>query len=82
VVIGLVVEEGVYPYVERPEESKTEPNKETSSSSELTRSRVTTSLGLASIQTLIAERKASRVPPSKRLQDVWQSSKTPFKMWT
>jgi hypothetical protein len=70
VAIGPLVVVGVYPYFESPELVKTEPKEETSSSSEFTRSNVTTSLGLASIHVLIAARNVSRDPPSRRLQDV------------
>lgn len=65
-----------------PDEVKTEPKLDASSSSEFTRRRVTTSLGLSSIHVLIPERKASRLPPSRRVQVVWQSSRVPFELWT
>ena len=61
---------------------KTLPNVAADLLSELTRRRVTTSLGLASIQILISERKSSRGPASRRTQLVWHSSRTPFELWT
>lgn len=61
---------------------KTVPKVAADSLSLLTRSRVTTSLGLASIHVFMEERKVASVPASKRSQDVWQSSRTPFRLWT
>jgi len=78
--IGPLVDVGVYPYVERPEASKTDPNEEASSSSEFTKSMVTTSLVLASIHVLISANHASNDPASNSVQVVWQSSRVPFEL--
>lgn len=65
-----------------PEAEKTGPNVEVELLSELTRRRVTTSLGLLSIQNLMSERNACSDPASRREQDVWHNSRTPFSVWT
>jgi len=61
---------------------KTVPKVAAETSSLLTRRMVTTSLGLASIQTFMVESQVESVPASKRSQDVWQSWRTPFWLWT
>lgn len=65
-----------------PEAEKTEPKVAVELLSELTRRRVTTSLGLPSIQNLISERNACKDPASRREHDVWHSSRTPLRVWT
>lgn len=76
--MGPEVEVGVYPYSLMPLDTKTDPNADASSSSELTRRSVTTSFVFASIHVLISAKNDSSVPASRRVQVVWQSSKVPF----
>src|SRR3569833_461984 len=77
-----LVDEGRYPYLERPEAWKASPYRDTSWFSELTRRRVTTSLGFWSIQYLMADSQLVRAPASRIAQLVWQSCSAPFFTWT